>query len=730
MAGLIVALSAFLFFCFRRFSVPVPLKLRLVLAGVRALLVGLLFFIVLDPYWDRPSHSEWLGVLVDTSKSMGIEEKAGKSRLQTLQDFFAHDAFWGELKKNKLRQIFSFDTSLREPASLSDLKADGQESRLLSALREIDDRYRQDPNLVGWIVFTDGAATDRPGEGERLIQSVSFPWIFVGVGENSEVPNLHLEAPLFEEPVFTGDQVSVTLKWTSHFPRGTSTRLSMKLDGKHLTEKEISLDGGTTRLEFSVKEEGTHFLDIALAPLAGEGSVVDNAVRVAFKVHPRQIRVFYAESFYKNHNFFKEGLEEDSAFKVTFASSLIGFSRKYQVPFFKDPLYGFPHTREELFRYDVIVLSDVKRNLLTEEQMDWIREWVEEEGGALVMIGGMDSFGDGGYAGTPIEKMLPVEISEEYKQSVFIRARGTNENPFRPVFSPGAQKHPLLQLAGDSEKNRLLWETIPLLGGYNYVGRLKPGATGLLQHPVDTSAFGPRVILAVQEFGKGKVLAFTSDVTPNWGEKFQDWKDEKEGWLYAQFWRHVLKGLTEERLKRKVSWTQIQREPAIAESSQPIHWRAALSLKAGERPGGSLTFEIGRGSRKIKEERFEDLDSPEISWKVPPLEAGDYFLKATYDPGGGKESIRVESPFVVHSPRLESRFLSADPPLLSALAKETEGVHLPFKKSEDLNKAISRIRKIHLRRHSKPFWNHPLIYLLLLALLGLDWFLRKKKGVE
>jgi uncharacterized membrane protein len=62
-----------------------------------------------------------------------------------------------------------------------------------------------------------------------------------------------------------------------------------------------------------------------------------------------------------------------------------------------------------LSNYDCVVLANVPSELLTKEQQEVIRSNTHDQGCGLVMIGGPDSFGAGGYHKTPVEEALPVE---------------------------------------------------------------------------------------------------------------------------------------------------------------------------------------------------------------------------------------------------------------------------------------------------------------------------------
>ncbi len=79
---------------------------------------------------------------------------------------------------------------------------------------------------------------------------------------------------------------------------------------------------------------------------------------------------------------------------------------------------GVPTDLAGLQKYDGIVLSNVSSLKLTRAQMGHIRDYVRDYGGGLLMIGGEESFGLGGYYRTPVEEALPVTM--EVKQKVEI----------------------------------------------------------------------------------------------------------------------------------------------------------------------------------------------------------------------------------------------------------------------------------------------------------------------
>jgi Ca-activated chloride channel family protein len=71
-----------------------------------------------------------------------------------------------------------------------------------------------------------------------------------------------------------------------------------------------------------------------------------------------------------------------------------------------------------LGKYDGVVLSNVSSLKLSKQQMGHIRDYVREQGGGLIMVGGEESFGLGGYFRTPIEEALPVTMEVKQKLEI------------------------------------------------------------------------------------------------------------------------------------------------------------------------------------------------------------------------------------------------------------------------------------------------------------------------
>ncbi|MEM7230882.1 MAG: VWA domain-containing protein [Planctomycetota bacterium] len=79
---------------------------------------------------------------------------------------------------------------------------------------------------------------------------------------------------------------------------------------------------------------------------------------------------------------------------------------------------ALPRELSDYFEYGAVVFSNVGAHRISEEKMTMFKNMVNGLGIGFVMIGGEESFGAGGYQGTPIEELLPVSMELKQKKKL------------------------------------------------------------------------------------------------------------------------------------------------------------------------------------------------------------------------------------------------------------------------------------------------------------------------
>jgi hypothetical protein len=150
-------------------------------------------------------------------------------------------------------------------------------------------------------------------------------------------------------------------------------------------------------------------------------------------------------------------------------------------------------------RYDVYILSDLPADGLTKLQ-DRLVEDVEA-GAGMILLGGPASYVSGGWGRSGLARLIPTRLGPDPDWAE--PAGGV-----RVVPGSGKLSRSLLGLEPDPVLNARIWGEFPTLPGLNRLGPLKP-STVLLAGTGDGQTF-----MAVQEVGKGRVLAIAGETWP------------------------------------------------------------------------------------------------------------------------------------------------------------------------------------------------------------------------
>lgn len=166
-----------------------------------------------------------------------------------------------------------------------------------------------------------------------------------------------------------------------------------------------------------------------------------------------------------------------------------------------------PDSPASLAAYSAVLLVPLsgKNAGMTSAQMNALAAYVRG-GGGLVMVGGTNSFGAGGFEKTPLGELLPVQIARGDDNVVNVTQR--------PAVT--AADHPLL--AGLPAR----WPVFgSAYGGYHDV-RLREGATQVLS--VDPAVAAGVPFIAAWDVGEGRVMSFGALWAFGTGEQFKAWE--------------------------------------------------------------------------------------------------------------------------------------------------------------------------------------------------------------
>src|SRR5207249_1185149 len=114
---------------------------------------------------------------------------------------------------------------------------------------------------------------------------------------------------------------------------------------------------------------------------------------------------------------------------------------------------SFPASKDELFKYDLVMLGDVGVKALGAVPIEWLGEFVSKFGGSCLFIAGSRN-SPGSYRGTELEKMLPIELSDALSKL-------GPERPATLELTPQGRTSPMLKLSPKEEENAAIWKRFP-----------------------------------------------------------------------------------------------------------------------------------------------------------------------------------------------------------------------------------------------------------------------------
>jgi uncharacterized membrane protein len=618
---------------------PSP-ALKFFLVFLRVLAIAAVVTCLLDPQWvEMIKHEQRsrLAVVLDTSKSMSIQDVAGP-RLDAAKKWITKDLTEASPATVSLA-TYSFDQNLSALPALDSANPTGAVTALADSLEALLAVPNPEP-LLGVVLVSDGIdnVAKFPEHAARTFRRKGIPIHTVTVGTTNEMRDVILENVQVKRAVPNEAPTRVALDLRSPGFDGKKVSIQIRSQKKIVAAKEVTLNGARQSIEIDLTPRGKGFqtYEAVVSPVKDEWLATNNRRLFGLEVVDPTLHVLYMEgtpqtktSPVPEWKYLKDALLSDTNISVKVLYRQLGTDGKYLNTIDTDPqtgekIYpvehpreGFPRTLSGLLEYDVVIHSDIRKESFTPDQLQNIARLVQEYGGGFVMIGGNSAFGKGGYHETILDRIIPIAM-EQANDSVNV--------PFRLQLTRGALSHPIMNIGTSIEETAQIWTTkFPMLYGFNRVDRAKPGATVLAANPAYITPYGSGVLLAVQEIGKGRSMAFTSDTTRSWGKDFETiWGEPKragtapgtllterncDSRYYRQFWVNAVRWLASGKLGR---------------TNDPVTLELAQSYC---RPDESVTARV-----KVRDAELKDIATAEVLLYLSEGRQTNAPIRAIYEP--------------------------------------------------------------------------------------------------
>lgn len=705
-----VLLSLLLLFCplfylyFKRTS-----RLRLLLTLIRSSVFVCCLLLLISPKINLPLKDESrrsIALLLDNSFSMSLNSRFRKAKELA-------EKLKADLGQRYNLYLFIFNQEAKE-IPFKDLKiqqANGSKTNILGTIKRVEDQLA-DKDLAGVVCLSDGGENVAGQE----IEIPKIPIFAVGVGDEASFKDISIEKVISPKIAYRDEpfEVEAVIKGVGVSKKSFEAILSGNSKVIEIKRLSFKTDEEEMRLKFSITPTKLGSLNYHFQIPALKEEATDENNSFSFKVNVSRSKIralLIAGHPGWEYSFLRRALINDPHLELVSFIILRELSDMVIVPEKELSLIPFPANElftKELFDFDLLIFENFSYSkVMSYRYFSFIKEFVER-GGGFLMVGGKDSFGLGGYNKTPIEEILPVTIvdEEEWLPTAFKLK----------IIHP---EHPLVRLGQSREETLKIWEEMPPLSGCNFLKR-KEGAQSL-------GLRDEAVVLSCWQKGEGRVVALGTNTSWRWSFKMAE--EGRSNFYYNLFYRNILRWLIGEEEEEKIS---LSLDKERYETGEEIKIKATL-FDEYHRPlsGASLKgIVFDEKGKQIALDSFKEEENKEYQQDLSLDKPGKYRLKieATYK---GRMVGQKEISLFVSPPLVELRSLSPQNRWLETLSQKSGGKYLfidealekEVVKERLLKKARSKYKEIRLTHHF-------LFFLLMIALLSGEWYLRRRAGAS
>jgi len=696
---------------------------RWVALGLRLLAVLLCLMGSLRPsviFQEKKKVPATLIFLTDSSTSMTLADEVGNQRRWDVARKAIDDS--REAAKNLAEGLtvkyYRFDSTLRDDPEKDAKGPEGRETAIGGSLLEA---YKRESGgrVASMILISDGNNNGgiSPNVAAKQLNSLQVPVITVGLGaENagSKSKDIAVRDLVTSPTVFVKNLLQVRGSLLVRGFAGHTLNVEMLVEGQKdpVATRPIKVPEGVevipiTGLSYAFPTPGEKRVTLRVKPEEGEIIPTNNEISTYVSVLKNGLNVLFLQG-------------PHSAWEQTYWIKSVATS-----PDIRGELKILPRKpnpdgdlENELFasgRFDVYVLSDLAANYLTPIQHKLLARTVKN-GAGVIMLGGLSSFGPGGWGSTDLADVLP---------TVMRPTDGQFEPETGVKFVPNTRglDSYLLQLNPNRQESLRIWNSLPPLPGVNLLGEPKPSAQVFGQASGDN---GIPIMVGMDAVGRS--LAFAGE-TWVWA---RDFNGEGQA-AHKKFWRQVIFWLAhkEDKGENEIKVTLGTRRISVGQKLDFV----VTSHDAKGSPIAGLKFET-----KVERDTGEE---PKYSERVDLFNKGDdaagtFFAKQA-PPGNyrvsvsatkdGKEVGHDSARFFLYQDDRELENPAADRALLRQIAEASGGESLtPEQLPKYLQSLKGKVLTESLSPTEKRIWDNWPFLLLFATVLTMEWWLRKRHG--
>ncbi len=615
-----------------------------------------------------------------------------------------------KLNAKGVPQVFALDPKHRDlnEAGLVSLKATLPRTDLSSVYEDVFKLY-ENQLVAGIIVLSDG--NQNAGKDLREVKEVArereVPLIAIGIGSERLPKDIAIDTVVAPSTSFRNNttQISVVLKRDGFANRPVTLRLVS--EGKTLHTKVIP-PGSESRVnvDMSFVESRDGILEYAIRAQIFEDEEIkhNNSKSFQISILKDPIATLLVDEFPRwETRFCSMMLHDDKRFKLRTI-----FTNAMQGSVLRTGPNGWPEDRDALNAFQILIIGDVNPENFTVSQMEDIRSFVVDRGGAVVFLAG-PNYMPSGYKQQPLADLFPFSIPKTTDKA---NGGGTD---LALALTEESQYDPLLQIAGTPEISKKLWTQLPQ-PQWVMTGIIPSRAADLVLTTEEQNS----PVLLKSNVGLGKVLYIGSD-------SFWRWRREAKSEYHLRMWGQFLLWATLGRTTGTDRYIKFITSRPEYTPGEPIEVTARilnesnLPLKNAHATVEVFDHETGR-IVKVVEMKFLPGSGGKYTATLTDLPRGKYRISPVVQelPDSGS----VEATFEIRDlPTSEYIDLALNVPVLKGFSDQ----YLPYERADEVFDMIEELEVPRQHRTEYELWDSMYFILAVTILLGLEWLFRKRQ---
>ena len=722
---LIFLALAFTLFIYRYTTPAVANWLRRSLAALRTFVLALALLLLFEPVFTfglQRAQKPTVAILLDRSASMNLADSTGK-RAEVVRQALAQP-WLAALGKRAEIATFSFSDSLRRMNldTLAQMRFTGDGSDPGGALLTAK-KLLANQNFAGAIMLTDGA--QNMGENPaRVAEQFGVPIIAIGVGATRGTRDVFLSDVVTNEIAYAEARLPVEVSLSSLGYSGRRARVrifetaavdsSSRPTTKAALEQEVTLPADNTeltaRFNLTPHQVGLNRYVVQIDTLAGELTRENNRRTFYVRVLKSKLKLWIlAGAPSPDYSFLQRTLAADSNFQTQ------AFVQRPDGNFYNNVSaanLAANLNRAEGNQLDGVIMIDFPRRDSDRSVLAALAQRFTQKQTPLFFLNG-----PGVDLATlwQFRSVLPLVAAPS--------VTGERLVALQPELA--GLSHAITRLAETPEENRRLWSELPPV--FSNLFNLQPLAGSQVLAAIEVQPSGPgrggMPVLLAQKSAERKTIAIFAYGLWRWHLLMQG--VGKTPAAYENLIRNAVRWMVtreDAKLVRITSNKEIYRGGEAIELSAQIY-----QPDYRPREGANVRVQLS-GPQFSQEVILQDAGDGLYRARLQVLGGGEYQFHGIAEQSGqpiGEDNGR----FSVEPFSLEFLNTRLNEPLLRQMAQATGGA---YGHVDSLAHFIERLQLTPVARHETSdfaLWGRAPVLWILLAILGVEWLVRKRQGM-